>query len=96
MKYLPTSVLLALDALRRKMENCCSGQVLQPVALGATIVSSSISVVSNSNQGNHIYSELFSQPNGGLLLAVLLGGIGLWAILQLIVGGAVRTGICSF
>ena len=59
-------------------------------------MSSSNSVVSNSNQGNHIYSELFSQPNGGLLLAVLLGGIGLWAILQLIVGGAVRLGYARF
>ena len=81
--------MLALDALRGKWRTAVLTGIAAS-ALGATIVSSSNSVVSNSNQGNHIYSELFSQPNGGLLLAVLLGGIGLWAILQLIVGGAVR------
>ena len=87
--------MLALDALRGKWKTAVLTGIAAS-ALGATIVSSSNSVVSNSNQGNHIHSELFSQPNGGLLLAVLLGGIGLWAILQLIVGGAVRLGYARF
>ena len=87
--------MLALDALRGKWRTAVLTGIAAS-ALGATIVSSSNSVVSNSNQGNHIHSELFSQPNGGLLLAVLLGGIGLWAILQLIVGGAVRLGYARF
>ena len=87
--------MLALDALRGKWRTAVLTGIAAS-ALGATIESSSNSVVSNSNQGNHIYSELFSQPNGGLLLAVLLGGIGLWAILQLIVGGAVRLGYARF
>ena len=65
-------------------------------ALGATIVSSSNSAVSNSNQAKDIHFELFSQPNGGRLLAVLLAGIVLWAVLQLIVGGAARLGYARF
>ena len=65
-------------------------------ALGATIVSSSNSAVSNSNQAKDIHFELFSQPNGGRLLAVLLAGIVLWAVLQLIVGGAVQLGYAHF
>ena len=56
------------------------------------IVSSSNSAVSNSNQAKDIHFELFSQPNGGRLLAVLLAGLVLWAVLQLIVGGAVQLG----
>ena len=67
--------MLALDALRGKWKTAVLTGIAAS-ALGATIVSSSNSVVSNSNQGNHIHSEPFSQPNGGLLLAVLLGGIG--------------------
>ena len=59
-------------------------------------MSSPESIISNSNQGNHIHSELFSQPNGGLLLAVLLGGIGLWVIFTLIVCGAARLGYARF
>ena len=65
-------------------------------ALGATIVSGTSSVTSNSNQSNGINFELFSQPNGGRLLAVLLVSIGLWAIFTLIVGGAVRLGYARF
>ena len=63
---------------------------------GATIVSGTSSVTSNSNQSNGINFELFSQPNGGRLLAVLLVSIGLWAIFTLIVGGAVRLGYARF
>ena len=77
------------------MENCVLTGIVAS-ALGATIVSSPESVVSNSDQGNHIHSELFSQPNGGRLLAVLLAGIVLWAVLQLIVGGAVQLGYAHF
>ena len=86
---------LALDALRGKWKTAVLTGIVASV-LGATIVSSPESVVSNSNQGNHIHSELFSQPNGGLLLAVLLGGIGLWVIFTLIVCGAVRLGYARF
>ena len=86
---------LALDALRGKWKTAVLTGIVAS-ALGATIVSSPESVVSNSNQGNHIHSELFSQPNGGLLLAVLLGGIGLWVIFTLIVCGAARLGYARF
>ena len=87
--------MLALDALHGKWKTAVLTGIAAS-ALGATIVSSSNSVVSNSGQGNHIHFELFSQPNGGRLLAVLLAGIGLWAILQLIVGGAVQLGYARF
>ena len=81
--------MLALDALRGKWKTAVLTGIAAS-ALGATIVSSSNSVVSNSNQAKDIHFNLFAQPNGGRLLAVLLVGIGLWAILQLIVGGAVQ------
>ena len=87
--------MLALDALRGKWKTAVLTGIAAS-ALGATIVSSSNSVVSNSNQAKDIHFELFSQPNGGRLLAVLLAGIGLWAILQLIVGGAVQLGYAHF
>ena len=87
--------MLALDALRGKWKTAVLTGIAAS-ALGATIVSSSNSAVSNSNQAKDIHFELFSQPNGGQLLAVLLAGIGLWAILQLIVGGAVRLGYAHF
>ena len=80
--------MLALDALRGKWKTAVLTGIAAS-ALGATIVSSSNSAVSNSNQAKDIHFELFSQPNGGRLLAVLLAGIVLWAVLQLIVGGAV-------
>ena len=83
--------MLALDALRGKWKTAVLTGIAAS-ALGATIVSSSNSVVSNSNQAKDIHFNLFAQPNGGRLLAVLLVGIGLWAILQLIVGGAVQLG----
>ena len=83
--------MLALDALRGKWKTAALTGIAAS-ALGATIVSSSNSVVSNSNQAKDIHFNLFAQPNGGRLLAVLLVGIGLWAILQLIVGGAVQLG----
>ena len=87
--------MLALDALRGKWKTAVLTGIAAS-ALGATIVSSPESIISNSNQGNHIHSELFSQPNGGLLLAVLLGGIGLWVIFTLIVCGAARLGYARF
>ena len=84
--------MLALDALRGKWKTAVLAGIAAS-ALGATIVSSSNSAVSNSN---HIHFELFSQPNGGQLLAVLLVGIGLWAIFTLIVCGAVQLGYARF
>ena len=87
--------MLALDALRGKWKTAVLTGIAVS-ALGATIVSSSNSAVSNSNQAKDIHFELFSQPNGGRLLAVLLAGIVLWAVLQLIVGGAVQLGYAHF
>ena len=72
--------MLALDALRGKWKTAVLTGIAAS-ALGATIVSSSNSAVSNSNQAKDIHFELFSQPNGGRLLAVLLAGIVLWAVL---------------
>ena len=68
--------MLALDALRGKWKTAVLTGIAAS-ALGATIVSSSNSVVSNSNQAKDIHFNLFAQPNGGRLLAVLLVGIGL-------------------
>ena len=87
--------MLARDALRGKWKTAVLTGIAAS-ALGATIVSSSNSVVSNSNQAKDIHFNLFAQPDGGRLLAVLLVGIGLWAILQLIVGGAVQLGYAHF
>jgi len=87
--------MLALDALRGKWRTAVLTGIAAS-ALGATIVSSSNSAVSNSNQAKDIHFNLFAQPNGGPLLAVFLVGIGLWAILQLIVGGAVQLGYAHF
>ena len=87
--------MLALDALRGKWKTAVLTGIAAS-ALGATIVSSSNSAVSNSNQAKDIHFELFSQPNGGRLLAVLLAGIVLWAVLQLIVGGAAQLGYAHF
>ena len=83
--------MLALDALRGKWKTAVLTGIAAS-ALGATIVSSSDSVVSNFNQGKDIHLDLFSQPNGGRLLAALLVSIGLWAIFTLIVCGAVQLG----
>ena len=69
--------MLALDALRGKWKTAVLTGIAAS-ALGATIVSSSNSVVSNSNQAKDIHFNLFAQPNGGRLLAVLLVGIGLF------------------
>ena len=87
--------MLALDSLYGKWKTAVLTGVAAS-ALGATIVSGSNSVASISNQRNDINLELFSQPNGGRLLAALLVGIGLWAIFTLIVGGAVRLGYARF
>ena len=61
--------MLALDALRGKWKTAVLTGIAAS-ALGATIVSSSNSIVSNSDQAKDIHFELFSQPNGGRLLAV--------------------------
>ena len=87
--------MLTLDALRGKWKTAVLTGIAAS-ALGATIVSSSNSVVSNSNQAKDIHFDLFAQPNGGRLLAVLLAGIGLWAIFTLIVCGAARLGYARF
>lgn len=87
--------MLALDALRGKWKTAVLTGVAAS-ALGATIVSGTSSVTSNSNQYDGIDFEMFSQPNGGHLLAVLLAGIVLWGIFTLIVGGAVRLGYARF
>lgn len=87
--------MLALDALRGKWKTAVLTGIAAS-ALGATIVSGSSSVTSNSNQYDSFSIETFSQPNGGRLLAVLLVGIVLWAIFTLIVGGAVRLGYARF
>ena len=87
--------MLALDALRGKWKTAVLTGIAAS-ALGATISSSSNSIASNSKEGTDIHFEMFSQPNGGRLLAVLLAGIGLWAILQLIVGAAVQLGYARF
>ena len=65
--------MLALDALRGKWKTAVLTGIAAS-ALGATIVSSSNSAVSNSNQAKDIHFNLFAQPNGGRLLAVLLVG----------------------
>ena len=87
--------MLALDALRGKWKTAVLTGIAAS-ALGATIVSGSSSVTSNSNQYDSFRFETFSQPDGGRLLAVLLVGIVLWAIFTLIVGGAVRLGYARF
>ena len=87
--------MLALDALRGKWKTAVLTGIAAS-ALGATIVSGSSSVTSNSNQYDSFRFETFSQPDGGWLLAVLLVSIVLWAIFTLIVGGAVRLGYARF
>ena len=52
--------MLALDALRGKWRTAVLTGIAAS-ALGATIVSSPESVVSNSNQGKDIHFELFSR-----------------------------------
>ena len=59
--------MLARDALRGKWKTAVLTGIAAS-ALGATIVSSSNSVVSNSNQAKDIHFNLFAQPNGGRLL----------------------------
>ena len=95
MKVSVVYCMLAIDALSGKWYSSVLTGIAAS-ALGATIVSGTSSVTSNSNQSNGINFELFSQPNGGRLLAVLLVSIGLWAIFTLIVGGAVRLGYARF
>ena len=48
--------MLALDALRGKWRTAVLTGIAAS-ALGATIVSSPESIISNSNQGNHIHSD---------------------------------------
>ena len=87
--------MLALDALRGKWRTAVLTGIAAS-ALGAAIVSSPNRVASNFNQGKDIHFELFSQPNGGRLLAALLVGIGLWVIFTLIVCGAAQLGYARF
>ena len=87
--------MLALDALRGKWKTAVLTGIAAS-AFGATIVSGTNSITSNTNQRNDINFEMFSQSNGGRLLAALLVGIGLWIIFTLIVGGAVRLGYARF
>mgnify|MGYP004634347231 FL=1 len=90
---------LALDALRGKWKTAVLAG-LAASALGATIVNSTSSISSHTSQQDNItpqqYFELFSQPVGGRLLAVLSAGIALWALFTLIVGGAARLGYARF
>ena len=86
--------MLALDSLRGKWKTAVLTGIAAS-ALGATIVSGTSSVTSNSDQNMELDFGMFSQP-GGHLLAVLLVGIVLWAIFTLIVGGAARLGYARF
>ena len=86
--------MLALDSLRGKWKTAVLTGIAAS-ALGATIVSGTSSVTSNSDQNMELDFGMFSQP-GGHVLAVLLVGIVLWAIFTLIVGGAARLGYARF
>ena len=85
--------MLALDALRGKWKTAALTGIAAS-ALGATIVSSSNSVVSNSNQAKDIHFELFSQKDrlwDGFCMKFLQGlYIALWSLL-LVIPGIVKT-----
>ena len=87
--------MLALDALRGKWKTAVLTGIAAS-ALGATIVSSSNSVVSNSNQAKDIHFNLFAQPDGGRLLAVF--ACRHWSVGNPPIdrGRCSSTGICSF
>lgn len=84
------------------MENSSAGGLLAS-ALGANIVNATENITSNANRANQNSNitpggslELFSQANGGRLLAVLVVCIVVWTLFTLVVGGAVRLGYARF
>lgn len=89
---------LARDALRGRWKTAVLAGLLAS-ALGANIVNATGNITSNANRANQNsnitpggYLELFSQANGGRLLAVLVVCIVVWTLFTLVVGGAVRLG----
>ena len=93
---------LARDALRGRWKTAVLAGLLAS-ALGANIVNATENITSNANRANQNsnitpggYPELFSQANGGRLLAVLVVCIVVWTLFTLVVGGAVRLGYARF
>ena len=93
---------LARDALRGRWKTAVLAGLLAS-ALGANIVNATENITSNANRANQNsnitpggYLELFSQANGGRLLAVLVVCIVVWTLFTLVVGGAVRLGYARF
>lgn len=93
---------LARDALRGRWKTAVLAGLLAS-ALGANIVNATGNITSNANRANQNsnitpdgYLELFSQANGGRLLAVLVACIVVWTLFTLVVGGAVRLGYARF
>ena len=87
---------LARDALRGRWKTAVLAGLLAS-ALGANIVNATENITSNANRANQNSNitpggslELFSQANGGRLLAVLVVCIVVWTLFTLVVGGAVR------
>ena len=93
---------LARDALRGRWKTAVLAGLLAS-ALGANIVNATGNITSNANRANRNSNitpggslELFSQANGGRLLAVLVACIVVWTLFTLVVGGAVRLGYARF
>ena len=90
---------LAQDALRGKWKTAILTG-LAASALGATIVNGTSNVTSHANQNSDLtpqdYITLFSQEQGGRLLAVLVIFLVVWSVFTLVVGGAVRLGYARF
>ena len=93
---------LARDALRGRWKTAVLAGLLAS-ALGANIVNATENITSNANRANQNSNitpggslELFSQANGGRLLAVLVACIVVWTLFTLVVGGAVRLGYARF
>ena len=93
---------LARDALRGRWKTAVLAGLLAS-ALGANIVNATGNITSNANRANQNSNitpggslELFSQANGGRLLAVLVVCIVVWTLFTLVVGGAVRLGYARF
>ena len=93
---------LARDALRGRWKTAVLAGLLAS-ALGANIVNATENITSNANRANQNSNitpggslELFSQDNGGRLLAVLVVCIVVWTLFTLVVGGAVRLGYARF
>ena len=92
----------ARDALRGRWKTAVLAGLLAS-ALGANIVNATGNITSNANRANQNSNitpdgslELFSQANGGRLLAVLVVCIVVWTLFTLVVGGAVRLGYVRF